>query len=88
MEKLHVITTQNSMKELKECDFYVACDVQNPLCGDKGCSRVFATPAFITQSGISLKEAMSRKVASENMKNCVEQVFVSIKGEGYEGILR
>ncbi len=37
---------------LKECDFRVACDVTNVLCGEKGCSAVFgpqkgATPEMI-----------------------------------------
>ena len=27
---------------LKECVFRVACDVKNPLCGELGCSKVFA----------------------------------------------
>ena len=29
------------MPELSECSFSVACDVTNPLCGEKGCSAVF-----------------------------------------------
>lgn len=27
--------------ELKDCTFLIACDVTNPLCGQKGCSAVF-----------------------------------------------
>ena len=42
LEKLHRISTQNVIEQLKECAFYVACDVKNPLCGDNGCSRIFA----------------------------------------------
>ena len=30
------------MPELRDCRFMVACDVTNPLCGEKGCSAVFA----------------------------------------------
>ena len=36
------ITDENVIPELKECTFHVACDVTNPLCGDNGCSAVFA----------------------------------------------
>ncbi|MBQ3094531.1 MAG: glycerate kinase, partial [Clostridia bacterium] len=37
---------------LRDCTFEVACDVRNPLCGENGCSAVFApqkgaTPAMI-----------------------------------------
>lgn len=36
------INCENSIKELAECSFNIACDVTNPLCGDNGCSKVFA----------------------------------------------
>ena len=35
------ISTENALPELEECHFRVACDVKNPLCGEKGCSAVF-----------------------------------------------
>ena len=35
------ITDKNAAKELKECQFRIACDVVNPLCGETGCSRIF-----------------------------------------------
>ncbi len=39
---------------LKECDFTIACDVDNPLIGEKGCSKIFApqkgaTPEMVEQ---------------------------------------
>ena len=42
------------LPELKDCTFCVACDVTNPLCGDRGASAVYgpqkgATPAMILQ---------------------------------------
>lgn len=36
------ITADNVIPELRECTFHVACDVTNPLCGENGCSAVFA----------------------------------------------
>ena len=36
------ITDENVIPELEYCRFYVACDVRNPLCGENGCSRIFA----------------------------------------------
>lgn len=54
LEQLVTIRDVGVIKELKECDFRIACDVENPLCGEKGCSAVFgpqkgATPAMIAQ---------------------------------------
>ena len=54
LEVLTAITDEHVIPELKECTFRVACDVTNPLCGEKGCSAIFgpqkgATPEMITQ---------------------------------------
>jgi glycerate kinase len=42
LENLSEIRTDKALEELKNCTFKVACDVNNPLCGEKGCSAVFA----------------------------------------------
>ena len=54
LEALAAITDDQVIPELKECTFRVACDVTNPLCGEKGCSAIFgpqkgATPSMILQ---------------------------------------
>ena len=36
------IDIKNALPELSECKFRIACDVTNPLCGNNGCSAVFA----------------------------------------------
>lgn len=46
------ITDENVIPELKECSFRIACDVTNPLCGEKGASAVYgpqkgATPEMV-----------------------------------------
>lgn len=38
---LKTIADTNVIPELKECTFYVACDVTNPLCGELGCSAIY-----------------------------------------------
>ena len=35
------IRTENRLPELSRCQFLVACDVTNPLCGPSGCSAVY-----------------------------------------------
>jgi len=42
LKDLAEIKTDKVMPELRDCTFMVACDVTNPLCGEKGCSAVFA----------------------------------------------
>lgn len=48
------ISDERVLPQLRECEFHIACDVTNPLCGEKGCSAVFgpqkgATPKMIGQ---------------------------------------
>ncbi|MCR5729075.1 MAG: glycerate kinase [Ruminococcus sp.] len=42
LSQLVEINDTNVIPELKDCSFKVACDVTNPLCGENGCSAVFA----------------------------------------------
>ncbi len=54
LERLCRIEPTGAAPELRECTFRVACDVTNPLCGEQGCSAVFApqkggTPETIPQ---------------------------------------
>lgn len=54
LEKLDSITDKNVIPELAECEFKIACDVNNPLCGENGASAVYgpqkgATPSMIMQ---------------------------------------
>ena len=54
LEKLYAISADSVLPELKECTFKVACDVNNPLCGQNGCSVVYgpqkgAAPMEIVQ---------------------------------------
>ena len=41
LDDICTITNANVIKELSECNFKVACDVTNPLCGKLGCSAVY-----------------------------------------------
>ncbi len=41
LRRLQRITSDRVLPELSECEFLVACDVENPLCGELGCSAVY-----------------------------------------------
>ena len=54
LKELVTITDDQVIPELKDCNFRVACDVTNVLCGRQGCSAIFgpqkgATPEMIEQ---------------------------------------
>ncbi len=42
LSKLDRICVDTALPELSECVFRIACDVKNPLCGEMGCSAIFA----------------------------------------------
>lgn len=41
LKEIKRITDTSVIPELRECEFRIACDVNNPLCGPNGCSAVF-----------------------------------------------
>lgn len=57
------ITDTNVIHELKECSFKVACDVTNPLCGENGCSAVFAPQKGASSETIPVMDGYLRNFA-------------------------
>lgn len=54
LRELETITDTYVLPELAECEFKIACDVTNPLCGENGCSAVYgpqkgADPSMIME---------------------------------------
>ena len=59
LKDLATIKKDKALSELMDCDFSVACDVKNPLCGASGCSAVYgkqkgATPEMIEKMDVWL----------------------------------
>lgn len=53
LSKLASIDITKALPTLKECEFTVACDVDIPLCGECGCSYVFAPQKGAIQQDIA-----------------------------------
>lgn len=53
LKELHSISVKNTILELSECKFRIACDVTNPLCGQNGCSAVFGPQKGATHQMIA-----------------------------------
>ena len=66
------ITADGALHELRDCRFRVACDVKNPLCGDNGCSRVFAPQKGAAEEDIPLMDGWLGHYA-ETMKRTFPQ---------------
>ena len=49
---LKKIDTASAMPELSRCNFSIACDVSNPLCGESGCSAVYGPQKGATEEMI------------------------------------
>ena len=52
LSALSRIERDRTLDALDQCEFHIACDVTNPLCGERGCSAVFgpqkgATPEMV-----------------------------------------
>ena len=47
------IKDENVIKELSECYFRVACDVNNPLCGELGCSAIYGPQKGATKEMVA-----------------------------------
>lgn len=52
LEELESISDEYVLPELKDCQFRVACDVTNILCGEQGCSAIFGPQKGATSSMI------------------------------------
>lgn len=59
LKNVCAIDATHAMPELAHCQFQIACDVTNPLCGENGASAVFgpqkgATPAMVAELDTAL----------------------------------
>ncbi len=70
LEFLHNISCENALPQLKNCSFCVACDVTNPLCGEFGCSKVFAP-----QKGTTAEDILKMDLWLENYAEISKTVF-------------
>ena len=78
------ITADGALHELRDCRFRVACDVKNPLCGEKGCSRVFAPQKGAAEEDIPLMDGWLSRYA-ETMKRTFPQADPNCEGAGAAG---
>ncbi len=84
LEKLARIEEENVLPALKECTFRVACDVTNPLCGEKGASAIFGPQKGATEKTIPLMDGWLAQYA-ELAKQTHENADARHPGTGAAG---
>ena len=70
LKDIKSICTDNVNPILKKCIFRVACDVTNPLCGELGCSKVFAP-----QKGADAETVEKMDLWLKNYSSVVEKAL-------------
>ncbi len=70
LKEIYTIDDANVPKELGECTFNIACDVNNPLYGENGCSKIFARQKGATDEQIAEMDIWMHRYA-----DVTKQVF-------------
>lgn len=84
LEMLVSITSDQVIPELSECEFLVACDVTNPLCGTNGASAVFGPQKGATPEMVAMMDQWLANFA-ELAKTEKADVDVNAPGTGAAG---
>ena len=84
LEALASISAKNVIPELCECSFRVACDVNNLLCGERGCSAVYAPQKGATPESVKIMDQWLGKYA-ETAKSVFPNADPNYPGAGAAG---
>ena len=84
LDKLTSITCNHAIPELSECEFLVACDVTNPLCGSNGASAVFGPQKGATPEMVAMMDQWLANFA-ELVKTEKADVDATAPGTGAAG---
>lgn len=84
IKNIVTIKVDNVIKELAECEFKIACDVTNPLCGDQGCSAIYGPQKGATKEMIQDMDAWMADFA-ELAKKSFPQADANTPGTGAAG---
>ena len=81
---LEKIDMEHFDKRLKECTFQIACDVDNPLCGERGSARVFAPQKGATPEQVEELDKLLGKY-HQVTKKVISDANDTIEGAGAAG---
>ena len=84
LETLASVSAENVIPELGECSFRVACDVNNPLCGERGCSAVYGPQKGATPESVKIMDGWLGKYA-ETARSVFPNADPNYPGAGAAG---
>lgn len=84
LDALASISAANACPELKSCSFRVACDVDNPLCGARGCSAVYGPQKGATPESVVIMDGWLGRYA-EMAKGVFPNADPEYPGSGAAG---
>ena len=85
LESLCRISSEGVRKELSECTFLVACDVENPLCGERGCSAVYGPQKGATPQTVAAMDAWLENYGELTKKYISPRADAEAHGAGAAG---
>lgn len=85
LNDLAKIEDKNVIKELKECEFYIACDVTNPLCGEQGCSAIFGPQKGATKEMVEQMDQWLSDYAKIALEDGFAKADKTLPGTGAAG---
>ena len=82
--KVSIIFTENAMPELSECNFKIACDVSNQLCGENGATYIYGPQKGVTEE---IKEKLDKDMAhyAKVTKKYLNNDYSEASGAGAAG---
>lgn len=85
LKDLTKIEDKNVIKELNECEFYIACDVTNPLCGEQGCSAIFGPQKGATKEMVKQMDQWLSDYAKIALEDGFDKADKTLAGTGAAG---
>jgi len=82
--KIKKIDIQNLDKRLKDCEFIVACDVTNPLIGEKGASKVYGPQKGATKEMVEILDK-NLEHYGKLLESHFQKEIMNIPGAGAAG---
>ena len=84
LKEIHTIDFSELDKRCYNCEFVVACDVENPLIGNKGAVRVYAKQKGANNEDMDILETGTKLFGELLEKECNKSI-VNLKGAGAAG---
>lgn len=85
LKDLIKIEDKNVIQELKECEFHIACDVTNPLCGEQGCSAIFGPQKGATKEMVEQMDQWLSDYAKIALEDGFDKADKTQAGTGAAG---